>query len=708
MLQRSIITKNKVAKGVLKLFSSNQSQRMKKIIFLLFAVLLFFVPLILWPFTSEVFEFNKMVLVYILTTLITGIWVIRMISEKKIIFRRTILDIPLLVFLGSQIISTVLSVDPLTSLLGYYSRFNGGLLSTVCYSLLYWAFISNINAKRALKLIYITLISAALVSIYGVLEHFGVDKNVWVQDVQSRVFSTLGQPNWLAAWVVALLPITWALTLNTKIQSKITKLIWPALSALFYIILLFTKSRSGFLGFVAADILFWIGYFWFIFRKNLKKFLLSFGVYHLVFIVLSLIIGTEFTPSVYQLVTRKASTPQTTVNQGPALEVGGTESSTIREIVWKGALQVWLHYPVFGTGVETFAYSYYLYRPVEHNLTSEWDYIYNKAHNEYLNFAANSGTVGLISYSVLIGFVILSFVKPKQKRLLNLDSELSIVGFALLAGYISLLVTNFFGFSVVPTQLEFFLFPAIALVMADNKEEKEKNAKEKLNNTQKTFLLIAAGCILIVVYGVVKYWYADYLYATGKAYNSSSKPDVATKYLTQAIELEPNQALYYGELANSYTNIALAFNQQKNNDQVIQFSNLAISESDKAISLSPANVNLKRSRFGIYIMLSVINPNYLTDARDTLISAITQAPTDAKLYYNLGLTYARIGQADQAINTLKKTIELKANYKEARLAYAILLIGKKQNQAAKDQLNYILQNIDPNDSLTKQTLESIK
>ena len=72
---------------------------MRKIIFILFCILLFLVPIILWPFTSEVFEFNKMVLVYIFTTLITATWIIRMIYEKKLIFRRTILDIPLLLFL---------------------------------------------------------------------------------------------------------------------------------------------------------------------------------------------------------------------------------------------------------------------------------------------------------------------------------------------------------------------------------------------------------------------------------------------------------------------------------------------------------------------------------------------------------------------------------------------------------------------------------
>jgi len=94
---------------------------------ILFYILFFFTPLVLWPHTSELFEFNKMVFVYIMTTLVVTVWLCKCIAVKKFIFRRTLLDIPLLIFLGSQILSTIFSIDTRTSLLGYYSRFNGGL-----------------------------------------------------------------------------------------------------------------------------------------------------------------------------------------------------------------------------------------------------------------------------------------------------------------------------------------------------------------------------------------------------------------------------------------------------------------------------------------------------------------------------------------------------------------------------------------------------
>ena len=105
-----------------------------------------------------------------------------------------------------------------------------------------------------------------------------------------------------------------------------------------------------------------------------------------------------------QLITSR----QPLTSEGPALESGGTESSTIRKFVWLGALEVFRHYPILGTGPETFAFSYPMFKPVGHNLTSEWDFIYNKAHNEFLNILANVGLLGFLSY---ISIIIFSFLQ---------------------------------------------------------------------------------------------------------------------------------------------------------------------------------------------------------------------------------------------------------------------------------------------------------
>ncbi len=112
--------------------------------------------------------------------------------------------------------------------------------------------------------------------------------------------------------------------------------------------------------------------------------------------------------------------------------------------------------------METFAYSYYQDRPVEHNMLSEWDFLYNKAHNEFLNILATTGTVGFLSYLGIIGFFAVHVLKG-----LTLQRQGETLVNALFAAYVSILVTNFFGFSVVIIGLYFFLIPAFYEILSD-------------------------------------------------------------------------------------------------------------------------------------------------------------------------------------------------------------------------------------------------
>lgn len=658
-----------------------------------FYVLFFFVPLTLYPYSYELFEFNKMILVYILTILILTSWGLRTVLERKVIFRRTIFDIPLLLFLGSQFISTLTSIDLRTSLFGYYSRFHGGFLSSLCYSLLFWAFVANMDKEKTKKAIRFLLYSGVLVSIYAVLQHFGIDKNVWVQDVQNRVFSTLGQPNWLAAWLLGLLPLTWAFVLKGKRSLKK----YLAISLLFTLAIAYTKSRSGLLGLAVALPTFWgLIYFFTVKKKLTKPLKKKFLILNLLTLVLIFVGGTPWSPSLEKLGEKKEEVKI----EGPVLETGGTESGKIRKIVWQGAIDIFRHYPLTGTGPETFAFAYYQYRPIEHNLVSEWDFLYNKAHNESLNILATTGILGLATYLYFI-YILISFLIKKVKE------DPSVFYPAFLASYAGLLITNFFGFSVVATSILFFLFPALAIVLGTGgrvslPSERKLEVKEKV---------LAYGILLLGLYlllAVARYWYADFLFAKAKGFNDVDDPVKARNELVRAISISPREAIFWDELAQSDTLIAVALNEADETKKAEEFAQIAIDESQTAVALSPKNVNLKRSRANIFLKLAALNPAYLEKARDTLLETLILAPTDAKLYYNLGLTYARLGDMDNAVKLLEKAILFKANYKEARLAYALILIDLGDRARAREQLTYILEKIDPDDPIAAQTLEEIK
>ena len=626
-----------------------------------------------------------MVLVYIFTTIITAVWLTRSILAKKFIFRRTLLDLPLMLFLLSQILATVFSIDRYTSIFGYPSRLNGGLLSTIAYCLLYWAYVSNIEKSKVFLHIKALLFSGVIVSIWAIFEHFGhsfscllvtgqFDVDCWVQNVQARVFASTGQPNWLAAWIVALSPLTWSFALNAKIKNYLPYV----LSTMFFVTLLFTKSRSGLLGFIVAGIIFWV----FIFLRtenNFRNILNKFLIFNFSFLILIAIVGTPWTPSFFDTTMKQSNNETIAVT---VLETGGTESGIIRKIVWRGAFNLWRSYPLLGTGVETFAYSYYKTRPIEHNLTTEWDFLYNKAHNEFLNMAANSGSIGLITYLFLIFTILLTipnfkFLISKQTPISKFKNskighsleqlgqlEIRSINIALLAGFASLLVTNFFGFSVVLTNLEFFLFPAFGIVLGSKYHV--SSIENKLNTKQKFIIFGLILTTLYVILSLGRYWYADYQFAKGRRFTDQSEPKRAVTYLTKAISLNPQMAQYHDQLALAYSLLAPSSEE---------FIKLTIQESDIALALAPYNVSLLKSRANIYTDLSIISPLYLTDTLKTLQVLLALAPTDPSIYQRIGLTLAQAGEVEKSIAFFERAIELKPDYKRAKEALEYIKSG---------------------------------
>lgn len=523
-----------------------------------------------------------------------------MVQHKKIIFRHTLLEFPILIFILSQVLATIFSIDQRTSVLGYYGRFHGGLLSYICYAILYFAFVTFMNKKRVSKFLTTLLISTALAALYASFEHFGYspscliitgnfDVACWVQKVNERVFGTFGQPNWLAAYLTSLVPLTWYYAAKQKAPLNKKSFIYLTLFLLMFTTLLFTKSRSGFLGFGVSFIIFWALAFYF--SKNTKKLLKIFSLITISILIIGALIWSPFTKSTE-----------------PPLE-GVTESGEIRRIVWNGAIELWKKYPLLGTGVETFAYSYYETRPMEHNLTSEWNYLYNKAHNEYLNFAATTGTLGFASYIFLIFSILVVFCKS-EKNLLN---------FAFLSGFISILVTNFFGFSTTTTGLLFFLFPAFTIGL-NAKAVKLPKIKYK-NNILLVPVLLAA---LYLLFNTTKYWFSDYFYAQ--------------KDMVKAVALSPNEPLFRLEPAKN-----------------------SPSELKAVEKMAPRNVKLMKSIASSYSDLEEY------EEENRILTNLTKlAPTDASLFYSLALSYGRLGNLPQAKKSLEKALVLKPDYELAR------------------------------------------
>jgi len=704
-----------------------------KIISWSFYSLFFLTPLILLPVTYEIFEFNKIIFVYLVSSLIFASWLIKMILKDNFKIKMGPVGVPLLIFLAFQTVSTILSIHPYTSIWGYYSRFNGGLLSLFAYSLLYFAFVNNMTKKNTFKAVKFLISAGLLVAGYGILEHFGIDAKYWRQDVQARVFSTLGQPNWLAAYLTILIPIVLGLNFKSQTPSdpnksqasnfKLQITIYYIIYTVFYTCLLFTKSRSGFLAFGVSFVVFWLIYLNSVHTAVcIKCKFKQLVIISFITLTLSLAIGTPYSPKLdFQFlifnsqINNQINTEQQITNNSKTLKTKPplliSESGDIRKIVWRGALKVWQNWPIFGSGPETFAYSYYNFRPRAHNDLSEWDFLYNKAHNEYLNYLATTGLAGLASYLILIVSVIWYMVSGlSTSEVKSADTSGAagsyILNIGFFAGWVSILITNFFGFSVVFVNLLFFLGPGL-LFCLKNKSAQKRQSSKYIHQPGSNWLKISGVIIfsLIIIFRLINLWKADYLFNLGSSLIDAD-PVSAAYYLQKSVEISPKQALFRGKLAEALAKKAViaSYHQSKLNEELFK---KAWQESQKSLEINPVHLNLYKTQLKVLIHLATINPDYYFQAEQTLEKAISLAPTDAKLYYNLGIIKDVTEQNKASIDSFKKSIKLKPNYKQARQVLAETYQSQGQSELALEQLDYILTNIDPYDKNAQRLRQKI-
>lgn len=715
----------------------------------LYYLLFLLTPLVMFPATSEIFEFNKILFIYTATALIGFFWILKMVLNRKIILKKTPLDIPIILFLGALVLSTFFSIDIQTSVFGYYGRFNGGLLSMVSYIFLFYGFISNeIDAKKS---IIVSILSSVVVILWGLPGHFNRDltcptfntvlnymsgkldfellKNIWttkfnntcwsretnVFDPAVRMFSTLGQPNWLGAYLAV--NFFFGIYFFIKKREDIKLMLLSAgYLALNFSAILFSRSRSA-MGALAVGIIIFMFYVFFI--KKVRKADWYLTLLFLIFAVPIIFFKTGIAKIDDLLSLGTAPKTQAPVSAPAApLSPEITESFDIRKIVWKGAWDLGLRYPLTGSGVETFAYSYYLERPVSHNMTTEWDFIYNKAHNEYLNYLATTGFTGLITYLIFI----VAFIAYLIKLLRDSENHDPLFIMALFAAWSTILVTNFFGFSTTTTNLFIFLIPAVVIASVDKSPSVKQRSEGSPSPYFKGFAIFALSSGLVyILFSISSYIAADINYGQGIYYTKPSVSDQqkAAFYFQEAIKRR-NEHVYDDKLSYSIAYLAGIAGYQKNQKVASQFISASEYYSIKSLKASPRNPLYWKTRAkNKYLYYTVnLDVNHLVEGVDALKTAVSLAPTDPKIRYSLAVFYSMLYNVEKdpakknnfmnmTIAEIDKSISLKKDFYDGYYMKGQFLKKTGNAAEAKAVFQYILSDVKSGDLPTLQEMDGL-
>ena len=364
------------------------------------------IPVFFNPYTTRVFESDKTYLLRSITVIMLLAWLIKKSAEGLA------LDAPLKekgnrTILGSVLalgviyfVSSALSITPYFSFKGYFLR-QEGFYTLACYIVTFFIVLGNLREQGQLKrLLHTMILSATLVSVYGILQYFTIDTVAWAGGERTRVTTTLGGPIFAGAYLIIVIPLILARLMEyitTGLRRNIGIIIIYALVlAVNIYCMLLTKSRGPFVGFIISSFLFFI---LFVRLRQMKRLFLSVVAITVIFITFLVVLNIPQGP-LSGLQPRFGRIAQIYETEG-----GGGK---VRLLIWEGAIDILKSSPqrlAFGHGLESLFPLYHKHIPSSFG-RYEGSSIPDHSHNDTFDMLITSGILGLLAYLSIISLLI--------------------------------------------------------------------------------------------------------------------------------------------------------------------------------------------------------------------------------------------------------------------------------------------------------------
>lgn len=631
----------------------------------------FLVPLTFWLPANEAFELPKSTAFYVFTFLAFILYLIKISNNEKAELKLTQFSIPIFVLL----------------FISFFSMINGILLNKNAFSL-HWQFfklilfcsilyflILNFFSKNHLnKLIFFIFLSHFLVSFYGILQYFGIDFIKWISFGAGRVYSTMGNPDYMSAQFSILIPLI-IMLLISQIKPILRFFLFILIIFMFFLIIV-AHGRGAWAGF-------FVSFFYLFFMIWLVYGVSFFGRYRYFFLTISLFV--LFLIIIFSFpnpINKNAQTIKARIKSGFDIT---NDSVAIRLFYWESALHMAKHHPLLGVGIGGFSLNTSFY---QRKVLDRWEKIYPPiakkvephvelyTHNDYLQTLSEMGFLG---FGIFLWLLFSAFIMPlgkilKDESLLNKNILLGISG--CIVAFAVNAVLNFPWRVMQTLVLLYIIFSIFSLL----EQKKSINFKLPKNIT----LIISLILVLIFVPNQIMTLMANTCIKVGQKLFIDGNYQKANETFEKSFKLNPRGTdmiellLYNGNAYNSMGNIEKSI--QFYNKGLTMFPNFieahynvanvymnnkmydkAIAEYDKVLELNPKFTGAINNKANIYY-----SEGKLEMAKDMYQKVLEIKPQSVEARYNLGATYFRMGKYKESYEELKKVLEYDENYSLAK------------------------------------------
>ncbi len=626
-------------------------------------LLIVLIPLAFWLDTQTIFTLPKL-LILRTVSLSAAVFILMKFfrdREVKLVFPGRSL------FLGfwliSLILSTIFSINPLTSVFGQYGRYIG--IITCINLFLIPIYLATFFPKEKLKkLLGLSVITAVLVGIYGLLQYadfFGLWKPPfeWTDSPQNRVFATMGHANHLAAYLAShFLMLSYCLCLPEK-KHEIWLFLGKLLGMVILVwVLILTASRGAILALVGATLLLILLRTW-KYRATMRNHIKRIA---LITVILAAIGGTSYLIFAEKLqdlsLIKRTEQTITSIQKGVVPErISFVYSS------WS----MFLDHPLLGTGLSTFRDAYSTYRRSDYYIdgpgNAQYITIPESAHDEYVNILATLGLFGSICY---LG-VLIALYSLLIKQYLNAKTEHENYHLAVLGGVLIFSLQTIFNFGEIVNWFLFALFTGVAF-MEDTRFYK---LQFRLSNyvAYPLTIILLFGIIWGFKFGVLSEGIADYYYRQANLANARQQYQLADNYFQVATSSKPLEYQLWQSYGDFSINaaVAVAKTSVDNYKSTTEYLKQAVNSYQEAIRLNPHYPSTYHNLALAYLQLNRITGKgeYKTESWKNFQLSVKKSPNNPRYLYEFARKlHTEWNDRQGAVRLLRQALDIAPGYPE--------------------------------------------
>lgn len=542
---------------------------------LIISAVLFLVPVFFvysYPLDIDLSKAVLFKVLLLLLFLISGLFLIK----YKITIKQEVLKSfkPLMLLFIFLMASLFFSSDFNVSWFGSYGRFEGftSWFFYLLWMLLTWVYLESSSDQKWHNIIYflkVATISSLVVSIYAIFQILGFDFVTWSEPAHltGRAISFFGQPNYLASWLMLVIPVNaYLIYQSSKLKLKF---FWSFVFILNLTALLSTGSRAIFLVFLL------ISFIWLIFFLKKTNRLSKKNIY--LIIAATFILGVVFLVSL-------AFTNYSRFEELTNLKKGSVSD---RFILWHSGFSAFLEKPLFGYGLDNQAQAYFPKYEVDWALYSPPNVYSDRAHNLILDILLSVGILGLGFFVYFYYWIFKNLITASK------DSNNNYLPYFLSWSLQLYLAALMFNFSVTVTNIYFWFFIALSISLV---KQFSVSFFEKKNKNFLLSLFLIISLLSFVGISMLKefrrleanYYYQEFLKSSMASENFVA---LVFKDYLDYIWLSRTEADFY----NRQTSLVLINNLLEGNDPVLRraLSDYLSTKTDSFFSSSFENKLVK-------------------------------------------------------------------------------------------------------------------